>query len=250
MGRPGVIAHAAYDRLAPHYRRYAAGRAAYLSAVDRYVVEHAARGARMLDVGAGDGVRGMNLARLIGASRLVLCDSSPRMAALCREQQADEVWELDAQALPADGAGFEVITCLWNVLGHLQGRGARVAALTGMRRLLAPDGRIFCDVNNRHNAHAYGRTRVMLRRLMDGMVRNDKRGDSTFEWNVAGERIPVTGHLFTPREMRDLVDSAGLEIEERLAVDYVTGIRSSALWNGQLVYRLRAARGSDGDAGR
>ncbi len=40
---------------------------------------------------------------------------------------------------------------------------ARVAALTRMKALLNPSGSIFFDVNNRHNAHAYGRVRALWR---------------------------------------------------------------------------------------
>ena len=65
-----------YDRLAPHYRRFAETRATYLDAVDRYVIEHARPGGRMLDVGSGDGVRAVRIARAIGASYLVLSEPS------------------------------------------------------------------------------------------------------------------------------------------------------------------------------
>ena len=229
---------AAYDRLAPHYRAYAEARAAYLDAVDRFVTAHASQGGRMLDVGSGDGVRALGIARAIGASRLVLCEPSERMAALCREQPVAAVWSESAQSLPQSAERFETITCLWNVLGHLPERTARIAALDGMRRLLAPGGRIFCDVNNRHNVRAYGAGTVAFRRLLDGIAPDERRGDARFEWSVAGERIPARGHLFTPGEMDELIRAAGLRAEERIAIDYVTGAVSPSPCQGQLVYRL------------
>jgi len=230
-----------YDRLAPHYRNFAQGRATYLEAVDRYVTEHALHGGRMLDVGSGDGVRAVRIARALGTSRLVLSEPSAGMAALCREQPADAVWQMPAQTLPDSTERFEVVTCLWNVLGHLPGREARIAALEGMRRLLAPRGQVFCDVNNRHNARAYGVARVMARRFIDGVMPDERRGDTCFEWVVGGERISATGHLFTPREMRTLIAAAGLVIAQELAIDYATGAMSEHPWDGQLVYRLTAA---------
>ena len=74
-----------YDALAPHYREYARRRAPYLAAVDRFIVRQApAPVSALLDVGAGDGVRGMALARELKAARVVLCEPSREMAARCR----------------------------------------------------------------------------------------------------------------------------------------------------------------------
>jgi SAM-dependent methyltransferase len=234
------MAEGAYDLLAPHYREYADGRATYLDAVDGFILERAPREGRMLDVGAGDGVRGMRLAQALGAERIVLCEPSPRMAGLCRAHGADEVWESSAQALPAVDERFDVVVCLWNVLGHLPDRAARVAALGEMRRLLAPGGRVYFDVNNRHNARAYGRWRVALRRWIDRLAPDDRRGDTSFEWRVADRRIPATGHLFTPREIEAIVLSAGLAIVRWLAIDYVTGSRSDDLREGQILVEARS----------
>lgn len=242
--------HEAYDRLAPHYRVFAAARTTYIDAVNRYIVEHAPPNARMLDVGAGDGVRAAGIAECIGAARIVLCEPSAAMARLCRSQRVDEVWTVEAQALPATDERFEVITCLWNVLGHLPDRASRSGALAAMRRLLAPAGRIFCDVNNRHNARAYGGARVLVRRLIDGVVPDDRRGDSEFAWDIGGERIPARGHLFTPEEMSEIITSADLIVEERIAVDYLTGERSSSPRAGQLLYRLRARAVQDREEAR
>jgi hypothetical protein len=161
-------------------------------------------------------------------------------------QPADEIWQAPAQSLRETAQRFEAITCLWNVLGHLPGSEARIEALAGMRRLLAPGGQIFCDVNNRHNAHAYGRTRVLLRRFIDSVLPDERRGDASFEWQVGGERIAATGHLFTPREMHGLADAAGLVVAEELAIDYVTGEPSGCPRHGQLLYRLAPNDSSEG----
>lgn len=236
----------AYDRLAPHYRSYASRREAYLNAVDRFVVGHAVRGGRMLDVGSGDGVRAVGIARALDARRVVLCEPSERMAALCREQPVAEIWAQPAQCLPPSKERFDLITCLWNVLGHLPDRAARIAALAGMRGLLDRGGRIFCDVSNRHNVRAYGPRTVMLRRLVDRIAPDDRRGDASFEWRIAEERIRASGHLFTPAEMDELIHAAGLDVEERIAIDYLSGESSACPRDGQLVYRLRAPHSGDG----
>src|SRR5262245_5071832 len=184
MGRSGLSAAPnVYDLLAPHYRGYSARRETYLRAVDRFVIDHAPRHAgSFLDVGAGDGVRGLALARALGAETIVFCDNSAEMAARCRGLAATEVWACPAEELPQSSRRFDVIVCLWNVLGHVAGSRARIRALRGMRRLLAAGGVIFLDVNNRHNAPAYGWLRVAGRMGLDAIHPDLRRGDAAIEW--------------------------------------------------------------------
>ena len=156
----------AYDQLAPHYRELAQQKCNYLDAVDRFIVAHARTPVgSLLDVGAGDGVRGVALARRLGARRIVLCEPAAEFARRCESLGVDEVWRMGAEQLPDAAPAFDIIVCLWNVLGHLPDHASRVAALSRMKALLNPSGSIFFDVNNRHNAHAYGRMRVLARRV-------------------------------------------------------------------------------------
>jgi SAM-dependent methyltransferase len=226
-----------YDALAPHYREIAQRREAYLAAVDRYVLEHAGPAGSVLDVGAGDGVRGMALARALGAQRVVLAEPSREMAARCRQLAPQAVWETTAESLPASDP-FDVILCLWNVLGHLADRSRRVAALQSMARLLAPGGALFVDVNNRHNTAAYGRLRVLGRRLLDFVAPDVRRGDAVYSWQVGGASLPAMGHLFTPAEVEGMLAESALRVRRRLAVDYATGKYSVSPFEGQLLYQL------------
>jgi SAM-dependent methyltransferase len=231
-----------YDILAPHYRQYAAARSAYLAAVDRMVLANAPAAARsLLDVGAGDGVRGMSIARNLGIDHVVLCDASKEMSARCLELAPSEVWHRRAEDIPDSPLRFDVILCLWNVLGHIGSAERRVRALARMRRLLAPGGAVFLDVNNRHNAAAYGKLKVLGRVITDAVHPKECRGDSSFEWHVGGQRIPAMGHLFTAHEVASLIARAGLTVTKRSAVDYVSGATSRWFFRGQLVYMLTAA---------
>ncbi len=226
-----------YDALAPDYREYAERKSAYLSAVDRFVLGHIPSGAEsLLDVGAGDGVRGMALARQLRINYTVLCDSSAKMAVLCRRQNPNEVWETRAEDLPDTGKRFDVIICLWNLLGHLPTRAGRVKALRSMRNLLKDRGKIFFDVNNRHNAASYGWLRVFGRILVDAVHFDERRGNATFDWKIGDKTYPGMGHLFTPREIESIIKESGLLILERRSIDYVTGAVSDSLLKGQLVY--------------
>ncbi len=233
----------AYDALAPHYRDYSGKRGEYLAAVDQYVIDgiNAANPA-ILDVGAGDGVRGTTIARASQASRLVLSDNSAAMADMCRQQGADEVWECTAEELPGEDATFDVVLCLWNVLGHIPDRASRVASLKRIVALLKPGGQLFIDVNNRHNALAYGRRRVLMRRLLDSVYYHESRGDVSYVWEVAGSKFPSRGHLFIPREVETLFAEAGLLVENRVSINYATGEKSDSPHAGQLVYTLCTPR--------
>ena len=228
-----------YDLLAPHYREYAMRKSAYLDAVDDFILDNlpASRGS-LLDVGAGDGVRGMALARRIGAGRVVLAEPAREMAALCRMAEAIEVWQCAAQELPLGPERFDIVLCLWNVLGHLPSPTDRIAALTRMAALLAPGGRIFLDVNNRYNAKAYGRFRVLGRRAIDFVAPDPVRGDAEFVWRIGDQIVPSMGHLFTPGELAQLVASSPLRMRRRVAIDYASGRMDESPFNGQLVLVL------------
>jgi SAM-dependent methyltransferase len=230
-----------YDAMAPVYRDYAARRASYLDAVDRFVGEAMPQGAqRLLDVGSGDGVRAMALARACGIATVVLSDVSSEMVQRCRKLGATEVWQVPAQTLPDKGMRFDAITCLWNVLGHLPGHAERVAALRRMRDLLAPGGRLFLDVQNRHNAAAYGWGRVLMRVGVDMVWPDERRGDTLFDWKVGDTTIRGRGHLFAPQEIGKLLRQSGLEVVSRFTFDYSTGRRSTSVLLGQLVFVCRA----------
>lgn len=229
-----------YDALAPHYREYAEKKQAYISAVDCFIREHVPGAPRnLLDVGAGDGIRGMALASQLGVRETVLCDISAEMVLKCRQLMPTEVWLAPAEELPATERRFDLITCLWNVLGHLPGRSERVRALSRMAELLSEQGVIFFDVNNRHNAAAYGRLRIFGRVVIDAVLPDERRGDASFDWRVGDRIFPAMGHLFTPAEIEGIITESGLQVEKRIAVDYATGRSSTSRFDGQLVYLVR-----------
>lgn len=228
-----------YDALAPYYREYADKKATYLSAVDRFILNHApSRPSSMLDVGSGDGVRGMALARQLGIASVVLSDYSAEMAARCRELGPSDVWQTAAQDLPETDRRFDIITCLWNVLGHLPDRASRIKALVRMKALLSGRGVIFFDVNNRHNAAAYGWVKVIGRIILDTMQHDDRRGDANFDWKIGDKVFPAMGHLFTPGEIETIIRESGLRVRKRIAVDYTSGVASQSPLRGQLAYCL------------
>jgi 2-polyprenyl-3-methyl-5-hydroxy-6-metoxy-1,4-benzoquinol methylase len=228
-----------YDLLAPHYRRISEMRAAYLNAIDRLILSRTQPGARsMLDVGAGDGVRAMRLAKAHGISTVVLVEPSVAMAELCRASQATQVLQVKAEEMPATAPSFDVVTCLWNVLGHIATPSLRLEALRRMRDGLVPRGQIFMDVNNRYNAPSYGWLRSFGRLAYDLLNPADENGDVEFVWRIAEQAISGRGHVFTPREMQQLIADAGLCIQRRYVIDYQTGKQRRFYFAGQLLYEL------------
>jgi hypothetical protein len=133
---------------------------------------------------------------------------------------------------------FSVITCLWNVLGHVFPAAGRVDALRQFARLVSPQGRIFVDVHHRYNARHYGSIPTVLHFLRDGLAWNESNGDVVVAWDVDGQQCTTRGHVFTHREFCSLAQAAGLNIESRFVVDYETGEYRRWSIQGHLLYVL------------
>jgi len=236
---PALMPIAAYDAFAPFYAGYASARTPYLRKIEDLVIAHAPAGGSLLDVGAGDGSRAFRIAQSANLRRVVLLEPSAGMRALCPRQA--EVWPCSALELPGSGLPFDVITCLWNVLGHLEGKEQRSSALRKFRNRLAPQGMIFLDVNYRYNAESYGCRMTLLRIAQDFFLRSEKQGDVTVAWRAGEQTIRTTGHVFTHDEVKRLARSAGLRILKRWIVSYETGRRSRLPFRGHPLYQLAAA---------
>jgi 2-polyprenyl-3-methyl-5-hydroxy-6-metoxy-1,4-benzoquinol methylase len=229
----------AYDLLSKHYRSYSQTRGAYLDTVDAVVIEHISDAATsLLDVGAGDGFRAWRIARARQIQRLTLAEPNHEMNILCRQHDGAEVWNAEAENLPESGDSFDVITCLWNVLGHVRTSRKRLLALRKMRTLLHQDGLIFLDVNNRYNAESYGWARSFARGLYDLICPSETNGEVSFVWHVGGEQIQSIGHVFSPREVEALISQVGLRVRKRYVISYETGEQRRYFFLGQLLYVL------------
>jgi 2-polyprenyl-3-methyl-5-hydroxy-6-metoxy-1,4-benzoquinol methylase len=244
MHRPGIDDGelldpvAAYDQVAPVYERLAQQRAAYLDAIDRLVIGEIPYGSRsLLDVGAGNGARAARIAAAAGLRDLVLVEPSGVMRSRCPAQA--EIWAMRAEDLHRRQGSFDVITCLWNVLGHVLPAASRLEALRQFARLVPPAGRIFIDLNHRYNARHYGLLATAARYLRDRVSPDDANGDVTVTWNIEGRLVSTAGHVFTHREFALLSATAGLRIEKRFVVDYASGQLRRRSFRGHLLYVLR-----------
>ncbi len=232
---------AAYDAIAPQYSELSAERSAYLAAVEKSIVSQIPNTARsMLDIGSGDGVRGLRIAKQAGIKDVVLLEPSPAMRA--QISQDAEIWPIRAEAL-ANYAGarerrFDVITCLWNVLGHLPADD-RKEVLRQVHRLLSPTGTFFVDLIHRYNIRSYGLIKTTLRYLKDRFAPNPANGDVIVRWKTQSRSCTTQGHVFTNTEMLALAKTAGLKPKMRVAIDYETGEIRPLAFQGNLLYAFR-----------
>jgi 2-polyprenyl-3-methyl-5-hydroxy-6-metoxy-1,4-benzoquinol methylase len=235
----------AYDRLAPVFDALTERRNRYLRSIENLIVARVPADARsLIDVGAGDGSRAVRIANGAGIRQVVLVEPSVEMA---RRAGRGEVWPVRAEALAVDdprvaGRRFDVVTCLWNVLGHVRPEAARIEALRRMGLLATPRGRLFLDVTHRYNLRSYGFFRTVVRRLRDSLSFSERSGDVVASWALGESPCATYGHVFTDDEVRELAAAAGLVVEERRVVDYDTGQTRRWGFSGNLLYVMR--RGS------
>lgn len=243
---------AAYDRIAASYDQIAARRKPYLDGIDRLITQLIPAGSRsLLDIGAGDGRRGLQLAAARGIHTVVLVEPSDGMrAGHPRGRSGVESLPLRAEDLHQLPPGFDVIVCLWNVLGHVTTPSARIEVLRQCSRLISARGRIFIDVSHRYNSRHYGLVRTAARYVGDHVWPRETQGDVVVAWHDGPEPIHTVGHVFTDAEVSGMCRAAGLDVERRFIVDYATGLEQRHAWQGHLLYVLRSAAEVANDAVR
>jgi SAM-dependent methyltransferase len=230
----------AYNRIAQAYSDLARRRERYLIAVEREILSRVPSGSdSLLDIGAGDGCRASRIASQTKINRIVLAEPSEKMIALA--PNGTEIWRTRAEELaarPTDDR-FDVITCLWNVLGHIRGNIHRTEALNAVKNLLSHNGRFFTDVTHRYNARSYGLLPTVARFLYDSLVPGDRNGDITACWNIGEGQISTYGHVFTHNEVMVLARNCGLKLEECVVIDYEDGRVHANAYQGNLLYIFR-----------
>jgi len=231
----------AYDRLAHSYAELAHRREGYLIAVEREILERVpANSKSLLDIGAGDGNRAFRIASQAGIRRIVLVEPSEKM--IGQTPNGAEIWRTRAEELggrPSDEK-FDVITCLWNVLGHVRGMAHRSRALGAAQNLLSDEGKLFLDVTHRYNVGSYGLVPTAVRFLYDSFAPSHANGDVVASWDIGESCISTYGHVFTHREIMHLALASGLKLGERVVIDYQDGQVRASAFQGNLLYVFRS----------
>jgi len=218
-----------YNDVGGSYAGLSFGRKNYIQGVDGVLKNLGIpKKSKWLDVGSGDGARALLLA---GETGWQLSVSEPTTL-------LDEKFELEnpkvfvirtsVEEIPVGFGEFDLVTLLWNVLGHVDNPQTVLAKAW---ELLRPGGIIFFDVNNFLNLRNYG----VLRYGMN-YVRS-RSGELIFS-------IPQNDELGTGRARVRLFSEAGVEKNLQRCgfreistsfVDYRTGrvVRRSS--QGQIV---------------
>jgi len=233
----------AYDRLSQTYAALARRRERYLAGVEREILSRVPPGSKsLLDIGAGDGSRAVRIASQAGIGRIVLVEPSDKMIA--QTPNGVEIWRTRAEELgarPSDEK-FDVITCLWNVLGHIRGTALRIEALNAIKGLLSQEGKFFMDITHRYNVRSYGLVPTAVRFLYDSFAPSHANGDVVASWDVGESCISTYGHVFTHNEVMHLALTRGLKVEELVVIDYENGQVRRNAFQGNLLYVLRRQR--------
>ncbi|HEY6249523.1 MAG TPA: methyltransferase domain-containing protein [Candidatus Angelobacter sp.] len=228
---------AAYDALAPFYSSLLQARKQYLAGIEKIIALQSCGACSLLDIGSGNGVRALRIAGACGIESVVLVEPSDGMRRESPESHA--VWKHSTSEISEDSR-FDLITCLWNVLGHVDGARERLVLLSKLKTFLGPSGMLFLDVNHRYNAGSYGWTRTAGRIMRDYFFPSEKNGDVIASWQAGQHRIRTRGHVFTHAELMPLFHSAGLQIKNRWIVDYRNGMQRTLSVFGNLLYQLTA----------
>lgn len=229
-----------YSAFSGSYATYAESRRPYLESVDRFILREVKSATNMLDVGTGDGQRAVRLSQKLNTQRLDLLDSSPGMCQLAQTHNSvsvkGEVYCMDI-CDPTLTERYDLVTCLWNVLGHIHPHSKRVKALASMARLIKPGGSLIFDVNNRYNYAHYGFVAVR-NCIRESFYTRKTDGDFSLSILMDGKPSTTMVHLFCPKEVRSLLKAAGL-VDAKLAyIDYASGERVSQWWKGQIICKV------------
>ena len=190
-------------------------------------------GMRVLDVGCGPGRHSNELARRGIEAHGV--DISERFIEIARAERTGATFErLDARALPFDGEFDAVISLCQGGFGLLNGTEDD-AALRGMARALKPEGRLACSAFS-----AYFQVRFLEDSAFDADLGVNHERTTVKDEAGADAEFDLWTTCFTPRELRLLARSVGLEPEHVWSVgpgDYARRAPSIETYEFLLVAR-------------
>ena len=227
-----------YNKLAKDYRAYSEARRDYLLAINNIVRKFFFANSKVIDFGAGDGVRIKTIISDLPIKACLVENSNSMLRHIAKNFS-------DAMVLPMDFFFFffsvssdnDVAVCLWNVLGHLGSREKVLQGLINIKSSLRTGGIAIIDVNNRHNINQYGLDAIR-NILKDIFCYKFSNGDMKFSMHTKNQIIPANVHLFTNKEIISLFKEAGFVVSKRLYIDYSNGNKMLSSLFGQLCYIL------------
>lgn len=182
-------------------------------------------GRRLLDLGCGTG---LSLVPMLDRGwQVMACDVSPAMVEAAREKidgdDRGEVRVADMRELPDDLGEFDLVWAVNDALNYLLSADELEAALSGMRRCLAPGGVALFDVNTLDTYRTFfaedlkveheGRVMIWRGQVTPSGARPGMIAEAHFET----EGDPTSVHVHSQRHfpetvVRGAVSAAGLRV--------------------------------------
>lgn len=227
-----------YNSFAPYYGGKTKNRRRYREAIDNLIVNSGIETNVFLDVGSADGKRAVKLASKLRPEKLFLIDNSPKMFKFYLKDVKNSILVDISTAKLDKKINADVITCLWNVLGHIENQRSFENALINMQDMLSNGGSLFLDVNNRYNYVNYGIWNVLKNLLKDIFFYKWSNGNFKVSVKLGYNRIHCYVHIFNPFELFFTVKRLGFKVKKILFVDYDTGKLSKNPFKGQMYLQL------------
>jgi 2-polyprenyl-3-methyl-5-hydroxy-6-metoxy-1,4-benzoquinol methylase len=225
-----------YNNLSETYDAETTRRQKYLDRVDAYILDSCnnINIENYLDIGSGDGRRSMKIAeKLKVKANIFLVDNSEKMSDKTIKNEKVSIYNISANDLNTN-LKFNLITCLWNVLGHFPNKQNILDLFKKIDHLLSDDGCFIFDVNNRYNISQYGKESVAENIRLD-YIKDENSG--WFELNKGKDSTKV--YIHSPFDIHDYLKGTDLFIKEVLYIDYNTGLLRPSFLGGQLVYKIQ-----------
>jgi SAM-dependent methyltransferase len=189
-----------------------------------------------LDIGSADGERIINLTG-DKEVHLLAMDSSDEMISLLKSKNIN--------CLKADISNsytfkdkvknkFNTITCLYNVLGHIDNFELRNNTFKNIYNLLEDEGVFIFDVNNRWNIKQYGFLSV-FKNIIKDLFKIRKSGDFKVNITLNEKQITSSVHIFNIFEIKKLLVLNKFSIKEIFFVNYKTGSVKENMFGGQIL---------------
>jgi ubiquinone/menaquinone biosynthesis C-methylase UbiE len=214
------------------------GDSALLNVDCHFVQKHCPKPGRLIDLGCGTGRLAIAMARR-GHWALGVDLSAPMLRVAGDKATTADVFVERVQANLVelgglDDASFDYAACLFSTLGMIAGVAERRRMLAHVYRLLRPGGVLVLHVHNRWFNFWNPQGRAWLLRDVVGTL-TGRAGTGDRYMPPHGDMPPLTLHLFTQREVLQLLRGAGFKIREVRPVSLrVDGKLRWARWFGWL----------------
>ena len=217
----GLWQYAHADHIAYDYDDYFAQNSLF-DFDESVLARHFSRPGLLADLGCGTGRLLMPFARR-GFRGLAIDLSLPMLDVVGQKAREESlpIERLCANLTQLDCLRDEEVDyaiCMFSTLGMVRGRQNRLRVLRHARRILKPGGKFVLHVHNRwYNLFDPQGRMWVLKNLLGALVRrNQEPGDKFFDYRG----IPnMFLHVFTRRELKADLTSAGFRILEFIALD-------------------------------